>query len=186
MYLKKAQSEKPCLYEIPYDTSDPANSFVPDREDTLTLEKESRSKLNKDLMKPYDYTKQNSTLEACLVKYNQGAEHSEMCKVEEAGCEGRRAGAIRSRGLSTVCDQRSPRQSIYTFLLGGLWFGGEWMRNAGIGTLSNEYTPKCGEDGGGGLQARICIESCADRISNLKWPTELIQIETGTGVLFVE
>ncbi|GJZ31707.1 hypothetical protein Tco_0576754 [Tanacetum coccineum] len=60
MYLKKAQSEKPCLYEIPYDTSDPANRFVPDREETLTLEKENRSKLNKDLVKPYDYTKQNS------------------------------------------------------------------------------------------------------------------------------
>ncbi|GJS72753.1 hypothetical protein Tco_0705594 [Tanacetum coccineum] len=63
MYLKKAQSEKPCLYEIPYDTSDPANRFVPDREETLTLEKESRSKLNKDLVKPYDYTKQNSLYE---------------------------------------------------------------------------------------------------------------------------
>ncbi|GJZ74283.1 ribonuclease H-like domain-containing protein [Tanacetum coccineum] len=47
MYLKKAQSEKPCLYEIPYDQSDPANRLVPDREETLTLEKESRSKLNK-------------------------------------------------------------------------------------------------------------------------------------------
>ncbi|GJW18370.1 hypothetical protein Tco_0025806 [Tanacetum coccineum] len=31
-YLKKAQSEKPCLYEIPYDTSDPANRFAPNRE----------------------------------------------------------------------------------------------------------------------------------------------------------
>nr|GEY27665.1 hypothetical protein [Tanacetum cinerariifolium] len=40
MYLKKAQSEKPCLYEIPYDTSDLANRFTPDREETLTLEKE--------------------------------------------------------------------------------------------------------------------------------------------------
>ncbi|GJV30004.1 phospholipase-like protein [Tanacetum coccineum] len=57
IYLKKVQSEKPCLYEIPYDTSDPVNRFVPDREETLTLEKESRSKLNKDLVKPYDYTK---------------------------------------------------------------------------------------------------------------------------------
>ncbi|GKE28551.1 hypothetical protein Tco_1443935 [Tanacetum coccineum] len=47
MYLKKAQSEKPCLYEIPHDTSDLANIFVPDREETLTLEKESRSKLSK-------------------------------------------------------------------------------------------------------------------------------------------
>ncbi|GJY49185.1 hypothetical protein Tco_0439141 [Tanacetum coccineum] len=41
MYLKKAQSEKPCLYEIPYDTSDLANRFSPDREETLTLEKEN-------------------------------------------------------------------------------------------------------------------------------------------------
>ncbi|GJZ54106.1 hypothetical protein Tco_0608991, partial [Tanacetum coccineum] len=62
-YLKKAQSEKPCLYEIPYDTSDLANRFAPEREETLTLEKESRSKLNKDTVKPYDYTKQNSLYE---------------------------------------------------------------------------------------------------------------------------
>ncbi|GJU85296.1 hypothetical protein Tco_1292842 [Tanacetum coccineum] len=63
MYLKKAQSEKPCLYEILYDTFDIANRFTPDREETLNLEKESRSKLNKDLVKPYDYTKQNSLYE---------------------------------------------------------------------------------------------------------------------------
>ncbi|GKD84104.1 retrovirus-related pol polyprotein from transposon TNT 1-94 [Tanacetum coccineum] len=48
MYLKKAQSEKPCLYKIPYDKSNPPNRLVPDREEILTLEKESRSKLNKD------------------------------------------------------------------------------------------------------------------------------------------
>ncbi|GJX07031.1 retrovirus-related pol polyprotein from transposon TNT 1-94 [Tanacetum coccineum] len=63
MYLKKAQYEKPCLYEIPHDQSDPANRLVPDREETLTLEIESRSKLNKDLVKPYDYTKLNSLYE---------------------------------------------------------------------------------------------------------------------------
>ncbi|GKC51063.1 hypothetical protein Tco_1073808 [Tanacetum coccineum] len=63
MYLKKAQYEKPCLYEIPHNQSDPANSLVPDREETLTLERESRSKLNKDLVKPYDYTKLNSLYE---------------------------------------------------------------------------------------------------------------------------
>ncbi|GJV65603.1 hypothetical protein Tco_1476431 [Tanacetum coccineum] len=63
MYLKKAQSEKPCLYEIPYNNYDPANRFTPDREETLTLEKESRSKLNRDKVKPYDYTKQNSLYE---------------------------------------------------------------------------------------------------------------------------
>ncbi|GJR13683.1 hypothetical protein Tco_0796335 [Tanacetum coccineum] len=62
-YLKKAQSEKPRLYEIPYDTSDPANRFAPEREETMTLDNESRSKLNKDYVKPYDYTKQNSLYE---------------------------------------------------------------------------------------------------------------------------
>ncbi|GJY86744.1 retrovirus-related pol polyprotein from transposon TNT 1-94 [Tanacetum coccineum] len=62
-YLKIAQSEKPRLYEIPYDTSDPANRFCPNREETMTLEKESRSKLDKDTVKPYDYTYQNSLYE---------------------------------------------------------------------------------------------------------------------------
>ncbi|GJS38836.1 hypothetical protein Tco_0563879 [Tanacetum coccineum] len=62
-YLKKAQSDKPRLYEIPYDTSDPANRFCPDGEDTVTLEKESRSKLDKDKVKPYNYTYQNSLYE---------------------------------------------------------------------------------------------------------------------------
>ncbi|GJT96480.1 hypothetical protein Tco_1091998 [Tanacetum coccineum] len=47
-YLKKAQSDKPRLYEIPYDTSDPANRFCPNGEETVTLEKESRSKLDKE------------------------------------------------------------------------------------------------------------------------------------------
>nr|GEV66007.1 reverse transcriptase domain-containing protein [Tanacetum cinerariifolium] len=63
MYLKKAQSKKSCLYEILCDTSNLANIFTPDRKETLTLEKESRSKLDKDLVKPYDYTKQNSLYE---------------------------------------------------------------------------------------------------------------------------
>ncbi|GJY69693.1 retrovirus-related pol polyprotein from transposon TNT 1-94 [Tanacetum coccineum] len=43
MYIKKAQYEKPCLYEIPHDQSDPANRLVLDREETLTLEKERKS-----------------------------------------------------------------------------------------------------------------------------------------------
>nr|GEV62248.1 hypothetical protein [Tanacetum cinerariifolium] len=63
MYLKKAQSKKPCLYEIPNDQSDPTNRLVPDREETLTVAEESRSKLNKDFVRPYDYTKLNSLYE---------------------------------------------------------------------------------------------------------------------------
>ncbi|GJS95214.1 retrovirus-related pol polyprotein from transposon TNT 1-94 [Tanacetum coccineum] len=62
-YLKKAQNEIPCLYAIPHDQSDLANRLVPDQEETLTLENESRSKLNKDLVKPFDYTKLNSLYE---------------------------------------------------------------------------------------------------------------------------
>ncbi|GJT46183.1 hypothetical protein Tco_0954898 [Tanacetum coccineum] len=70
MYLKKAQYEKPCLYEIPHDQSDPANRLIPDREEILTLEEESRSKLNKDLVKPYDYTMENNLeilIKTCLM-----------------------------------------------------------------------------------------------------------------------
>ncbi|GJY73061.1 hypothetical protein Tco_0477492 [Tanacetum coccineum] len=37
--------------------------LIPDREEILTLEEESRSKLNKDLVKPYDYTRENSLYE---------------------------------------------------------------------------------------------------------------------------
>ncbi|GJZ13538.1 retrovirus-related pol polyprotein from transposon TNT 1-94 [Tanacetum coccineum] len=37
--------------------------LIPDREETQTLEEESRSKLNKDLVKPFDYTKLNSLYE---------------------------------------------------------------------------------------------------------------------------
>nr|GEV73489.1 Gag-Pol polyprotein [Tanacetum cinerariifolium] len=63
MYLKKAQSEKPCLYEILNDHFDPTNKLIPDKEETLTLIEESRSKLNKDFVRPYDYTKLNSLYE---------------------------------------------------------------------------------------------------------------------------
>ncbi|GKD16265.1 hypothetical protein Tco_1205423 [Tanacetum coccineum] len=79
MYLKKTHYEIPCLYEIPYDQSNPANRLVPDREETLTLEKESRSKLNKDLVRPYDYTKLNSLYEIfkpASQEYNEQLAHA--------------------------------------------------------------------------------------------------------------
>ncbi|GKE35993.1 hypothetical protein Tco_1455315 [Tanacetum coccineum] len=58
-YLKKAQWEKPCLYNVKYDKNDLANLFAPESEETIRLEEESRSKLG-DLVKPYDYTKLNN------------------------------------------------------------------------------------------------------------------------------
>ncbi|GKD92317.1 retrovirus-related pol polyprotein from transposon TNT 1-94, partial [Tanacetum coccineum] len=71
MYLKKAQYEKPCLYVIPHDQSDPANRLIPDREEILTLEEESRSKLNKDLVKLFDYTKLNNLYEIQFAQANE-------------------------------------------------------------------------------------------------------------------
>ncbi|GJU23890.1 hypothetical protein Tco_1157232 [Tanacetum coccineum] len=61
--LKKAPIYKPRLYDIHMILSDPGNRFCPDGEETVTLEKESRSKLDKDKVKPYNYTYQNSLYE---------------------------------------------------------------------------------------------------------------------------
>nr|GEY13073.1 retrovirus-related Pol polyprotein from transposon TNT 1-94 [Tanacetum cinerariifolium] len=62
-YLKQAQSEIPCLYAFPNDQSTHANRLIPNGKETLDLERESRSKLNKDLVRPYDYTTLNSLYE---------------------------------------------------------------------------------------------------------------------------
>nr|GEY35506.1 retrovirus-related Pol polyprotein from transposon TNT 1-94 [Tanacetum cinerariifolium] len=49
-YLKQSQSKIPCLYAFPYDQPTHANRLIPNGEETLALERESRSKLNKDLV----------------------------------------------------------------------------------------------------------------------------------------
>ncbi|GJV83062.1 hypothetical protein Tco_1522960 [Tanacetum coccineum] len=69
-YLKKAQSKKPCLYKVPFDKDDLANIFAPDSAETLIIKQDSRSKLNKDLVKEYDYTKQNSLYEITVLVKN--------------------------------------------------------------------------------------------------------------------
>nr|GEU78180.1 hypothetical protein [Tanacetum cinerariifolium] len=43
-YLKQAQSEILCLYAFPYDQSTHANRLIPDGEETLALERESKGK----------------------------------------------------------------------------------------------------------------------------------------------
>nr|GEU66044.1 ribonuclease H-like domain-containing protein [Tanacetum cinerariifolium] len=62
-YLKQAQSKIPCLYAFPYDQNTHANRLIPNGEETLALERESQSKLNKDSVRPYDYTTLNSLYE---------------------------------------------------------------------------------------------------------------------------
>ncbi|GKB67692.1 hypothetical protein Tco_0929104 [Tanacetum coccineum] len=69
--------------KIPYDQSDPTNRLVPDKEETLTLEKKSRSKLNKDLVRPYDYTKLNSLYEIfkpATQEYHEQLAHANKVK----------------------------------------------------------------------------------------------------------
>nr|GEX42218.1 retrovirus-related Pol polyprotein from transposon TNT 1-94 [Tanacetum cinerariifolium] len=62
-YLKQVQSKILCLYVFSYDQNTHANRLILDGEETLALERESRSKLNKDLVRPYDYTTLNSLYE---------------------------------------------------------------------------------------------------------------------------
>nr|GEU76935.1 retrovirus-related Pol polyprotein from transposon TNT 1-94 [Tanacetum cinerariifolium] len=62
-YLKQAQSKILCLYAFPYDQSTHANRLILDGEETLALERESQSKLNKDFVHPYDYSTLNSLYE---------------------------------------------------------------------------------------------------------------------------
>nr|GEZ00318.1 integrase, catalytic region, zinc finger, CCHC-type, peptidase aspartic, catalytic [Tanacetum cinerariifolium] len=78
-YLKQAQSKIPCLYAFLYDQSTHENRLIPDGEETLALERESRSKLNKDLVLPYDYTTLNSQLQ------NKNIAISELKKLIEKG-----------------------------------------------------------------------------------------------------
>ncbi|GJQ93227.1 hypothetical protein Tco_0004366 [Tanacetum coccineum] len=49
-YCKKAQSDKPCLYEIPYDTSDLQTEFAPMGNDDQNKDAKSSSKTNKEIM----------------------------------------------------------------------------------------------------------------------------------------
>nr|GEV00841.1 hypothetical protein [Tanacetum cinerariifolium] len=62
-YLKQAQFEILCLYAFPYDQNTHANRLIPDGEETLALEKESRSKLNKDSQEIYADLKYVKSLE---------------------------------------------------------------------------------------------------------------------------
>nr|GEV91438.1 copia protein [Tanacetum cinerariifolium] len=68
-YLKQAQSEISCLYAFPYDQNTHANRLIPDGEETLALERESRSKLNKDSYDEY-LEKEIDELESDKVEFS--------------------------------------------------------------------------------------------------------------------
>ncbi|GJT30225.1 retrovirus-related pol polyprotein from transposon TNT 1-94 [Tanacetum coccineum] len=58
-FLKKAQRANPCLYDIGCYNDNIALMLAPESDETIRLEKESRSKLS-DLIRPFDYDKLNN------------------------------------------------------------------------------------------------------------------------------
>nr|GEW74775.1 retrovirus-related Pol polyprotein from transposon TNT 1-94 [Tanacetum cinerariifolium] len=80
-YLKQAQSEIPCLYAFPYDQSTRANRLIHNEEETLALERQSRSKLNKDLM--CQKVCQNQSLHRLYLKQQGKLYVTQMCLNQE-------------------------------------------------------------------------------------------------------
>ncbi|GJW54998.1 hypothetical protein Tco_0099083 [Tanacetum coccineum] len=70
MYLKKAQKEKPCLYNVKYDKNDLANLFAPESDETIRLAEESRSKLCKLRKRTFDHLMINIENIRSVVKLN--------------------------------------------------------------------------------------------------------------------
>ncbi|GJX21478.1 hypothetical protein Tco_0224155, partial [Tanacetum coccineum] len=82
-YLKKAQSKKPCLYMVHYDKDDLANIFAPNSYETLLLEQESRSKLDKEIIKKYDYSYQNSPYELFTLQTQKSLDQLKKANANE-------------------------------------------------------------------------------------------------------
>nr|GEV77488.1 ribonuclease H-like domain-containing protein [Tanacetum cinerariifolium] len=81
-YLKQAQSKIPCLYPFPYDQNTHANRLIPDGEETLALERESRSKLNKGVQEMHADLKYVEILEKEIDELESDkAEFSDMYDV---------------------------------------------------------------------------------------------------------
>ncbi|GJT02951.1 hypothetical protein Tco_0824120 [Tanacetum coccineum] len=72
---KRSQSIQTIHIDSPMTNQSLANRLIPDREEILTLEEESRSKLNKDLVKPFDYTKLNKIVDQAWVKHSNDRLH---------------------------------------------------------------------------------------------------------------
>nr|GEX63963.1 hypothetical protein [Tanacetum cinerariifolium] len=68
---EQAQSEISCLYAFPYDQSTHANRLIPDEEETLAPKRESRSKLNKDLVLPISTRKPKSQANKSMATPNK-------------------------------------------------------------------------------------------------------------------
>ncbi|GJW20790.1 retrovirus-related pol polyprotein from transposon TNT 1-94 [Tanacetum coccineum] len=61
-FLKKAQRANPCLYDIGCYNDNLALMLAPESDETIRLDKESRSKLS-DLIRPFDYDQLNNLYE---------------------------------------------------------------------------------------------------------------------------
>ncbi|GJT65103.1 hypothetical protein Tco_1016583 [Tanacetum coccineum] len=76
-YLKKEQSQIPCLFDIGCYTDNLVKMLAPESDKTIHLDRESRSKLS-DLIKPFDYTNLNNLYEMFVPQRNKSAEQKKF------------------------------------------------------------------------------------------------------------
>ncbi|GJT73103.1 hypothetical protein Tco_1032389 [Tanacetum coccineum] len=121
-YLKKAQYEKPCLYAIPHDQSDPANRLIPDREETLTLEEESRSKLNEDLDDSFAFVPELKQEMHADLKYVESLEDEiDELESDKASDYNNLDPAPELQNVSPSADTTDPSQQELDLLFGPLY-----------------------------------------------------------------
>ncbi|GKB59711.1 hypothetical protein Tco_0915897 [Tanacetum coccineum] len=81
LYLKKAQLEKPCLYNVKYDKNDLANLFAPEFDEAIRLAKESRSKLcAPEFLKLFEINELNAQLQDKSIAINELKKLTERMK----------------------------------------------------------------------------------------------------------
>nr|GEV90496.1 hypothetical protein [Tanacetum cinerariifolium] len=72
-FLKKAQRENPCLYDIGCYKDNLALMLAPESDEVIRLEKESQLKLS-DLIRPFDYDKLNNLYDLFVPQHEKSSE----------------------------------------------------------------------------------------------------------------
>nr|GEU59627.1 hypothetical protein [Tanacetum cinerariifolium] len=158
-YLKQAQSEISCLYAFPYDQSTHANRLIPDGEETLALEKESRSKLNKDLVRPYDYTTLNSLYEIFkppTQEYEIQLEHANEIgrKMWQKYFVKSKLNIYKNVGFLPVSKSISKSRQAYDVMTNNINYFKEIVDNAWIKHLKDQFHAPTAQD------MEILIQTC--------------------------
>nr|GEW48471.1 ribonuclease H-like domain-containing protein [Tanacetum cinerariifolium] len=158
-YIKQAQSEILCFYAFPYDQSTHENTLIPDGEETLALERESRSKLNKDLVRPYDYTTLNSLYE--IFKPPTQEYEIQLAYINEIRRKMWRKSFVKSKpniykhiGFLTVSKSISKSRQAYNVMTNNINHFKEIVDNAWIKHSKDQFRAPTAQD------IEILIQTC--------------------------